>query len=609
MAKELGVLSEFSDIQEIEEKVKIEIAEQKEFFKVPRRFGNIPVEELPFGCDRAEQYRKLYPFVSLPFQTVERVSFGHPKLDPNRLFFGDNLHVMRLLPPESIDLIYIDPPFFSGRNYNVIFGDENEVRSFTDIWEGGMPGYLTWLNARLLEMKRLLKKTGSIYVHLDWHASHYVKVEMDKIFGYENLINEVVWSYRRWPSKSIAYQRFHDIILFYSKNKNDHTFNTAYQEIADITKKIHKGKKQKALVIDGHRWSKDSDEKSEFTPIGDDWYISTIAGNAKERIGYPTQKPEQLISRIIEVSSNKGDVVADFFCGGGTTPAVAQRLGRRWIACDQSKVAVAVTLDRLLKQVQGIPEEKQVQQALVELPDITVENWGVYEVPALVKLSDEEFKHFVIRAYNGRVATSEDIVHGYKDGIPLYVGPASQTKTITKNEVISFGETLLIKKGKKQGTMLAWAFAPSAKIAAEKLAVQGELAIDFVKINLIPIESPEFRKHITSKKEDYGKLLLFIMPPEIRVDVKRISSLTYEFDISESVSLNQGGKIINVQWDFDYKGRFVSTNGYSFLRDKNNIPLLSVRYEFSSKGKKTLACKVQDNQGGERTKSFDIEVT
>src|SRR5205807_6101982 len=100
------------------------------------------------------------------------------------------------LPINSIDLIYIDPPFFSGRQYNVIFGDKNELRSFSDIWEGGMPGYLIWLNARLYEMKRLLKKTGSICVHLDWHASHYVKVEMDKIFGHANFKNEIVWHYQ-----------------------------------------------------------------------------------------------------------------------------------------------------------------------------------------------------------------------------------------------------------------------------------------------------------------------------------------------------------------------------------------------------------------------------
>ena len=156
---------------------------KKSFSAPPVRFGNVPVEEKPLGFDAKRGYKKLSPTIMLPTQVVERVSFGHPELEPNRLFWGDNLHVMRSLPSESIDLIYIDPPFFSGRNYNVIFGDKNELRSFADIWEGGMPGYLIWLNARLVEMKRLLKKTGSVIVHCDHHASHYIKIEMDKIFG------------------------------------------------------------------------------------------------------------------------------------------------------------------------------------------------------------------------------------------------------------------------------------------------------------------------------------------------------------------------------------------------------------------------------------------
>ena len=190
---------------------------QEEFWKPPTRFGAIPVESEPLGWDRRKGFRKLFPRVMLPFQVVERVSFGHgstavPAVEEhgrdahatrdvpwhNRLFWGDNLHVMRQLPSESIDLIYIDPPFFSGRNYNVIFGDQNELRSFSDIWEGGMPGYLVWLNARLYEMKRLLKKTGSIYVHLDWHVSHYIKIEIDKIFGVNSLRNEIVWHYGGW---------------------------------------------------------------------------------------------------------------------------------------------------------------------------------------------------------------------------------------------------------------------------------------------------------------------------------------------------------------------------------------------------------------------------
>ena len=213
----------------------IPLPEQKEFFKIPARFGHVPVAEEPLGYDKERRFEHQYPRIELPFQIVDVVKTGAERLAEvnelspqgrNRLFFGDCLHVMRMLPSESIDLIYIDPPFFSGRNYNIIFGDKNEVRSFSDIWEGGMPGYLIWLNTRLYEMKRLLKPTGSIYVHLDWHAVHYVKVEMDKIFGYDNFLNEIVWLYTK-PSTSKAghFPRASDSILLYAKQNGYHRFN------------------------------------------------------------------------------------------------------------------------------------------------------------------------------------------------------------------------------------------------------------------------------------------------------------------------------------------------------------------------------------------------
>lgn len=198
---------------------------QEEFWRPPTRFGSVPVEMEPLGWDRRKGFRKLFPQVMLPFQVVERVQLGHPSLEPNRLLWGDNLHVVRQLPSESIDLIYIDPPFFSGRQYNVIFGDQNELRSFSDIWEGGMPGYLIWLNARLYEMKRLLKKSGAIFVHCDHHASHYIKVEMDKVFGNRAFINEVVWCYKSGGASPKRYfSRKHDTLLFYSRT-DSYLFN------------------------------------------------------------------------------------------------------------------------------------------------------------------------------------------------------------------------------------------------------------------------------------------------------------------------------------------------------------------------------------------------
>ena len=173
-----------------------DLPQQEEYFRPPARFGNVPVARAPLGWDRRNRgFRNHYPVVNLPTQIVDRVSFGAPESETNRLIWGDCLHVMRQLPNESIDLIYIDPPFFSNRTYNVIWGDDNEERSFSDIWEGGLDGYLVWLNARLYEMKRLLKPTASIYVHCDWHASHYIKAEMDKIFGYKNFLDEVIWNY------------------------------------------------------------------------------------------------------------------------------------------------------------------------------------------------------------------------------------------------------------------------------------------------------------------------------------------------------------------------------------------------------------------------------
>ena len=473
---------------------------QEEFFRPPVRFGSVPVEEKPLGFDAKRGYKKLFPPIMLPTQVVERVSFGHPELAPNRLFWGDNLHVMRSLPSESIDLIYIDPPFFSGRNYNVIFGDKNELRSFADIWEGGMPGYLIWLNARLVEMKRLLNKTGSLFVHLDWHASHYVKLELDKIFGYEQFQNEVIWSYGPKATQSTShFQRKHDAILVYSKSPT-YTFNVLLKEYSygslaerdtrykfedndgryrETTRRDKRGDKYRAKVY-----------LKSGVAMTDVWDIGVLNATATERIGYPTQKPEELLHRIILSGSNAGDVVADFFLGGGTTAAVAQMLDRKWIACDQSRVAVALTADRLTKTGE--------QQALgSETPDYTVEHWGVYEKERLSKTPPEGFREFVLRAYGAVPDASELGIHGRKGAIPIWVGEPSLKSQVTAEHVVTFANA--IKKSLRyqqdnlrDGTMLAWSFRPDALQAAAELRDREQTSLDFVKLENVRIDSPQF---------------------------------------------------------------------------------------------------------------------
>jgi len=268
-------------------------------------------------------------------------------LNKNELYYGDNLEVMKSLPSLSIDLIYGDPPFYSQRNYSVESKvDVNEIRKFTDTFKD-LNSYLRFLQSRLIEMKRLLKSTGSIYVHLDWHAVHYVKVEMDKIFGYENFRNEIIWFYHDSPGRPHQdFVRKHDTILRYTKS-NNYTFNDKdiRVEIADVSKNRY----EYTRILGGKSYGGGEYESAKIGKIPEDvWPMSVIKGNSKESIGYPTQKPEALLERIIKASSNDGDVVADFFGGSGTTVAVAQRLNRNWITCDNSKKSIDLIKARLL---------------------------------------------------------------------------------------------------------------------------------------------------------------------------------------------------------------------------------------------------------------------
>jgi DNA modification methylase len=579
------------------------LPQQEEFWRPPVRFGSVPVEKEPLGWDRRKGFRKLFPQVMLPFQVVERVQFGHPDLEPNRLFWGDNLHVMRQLPSESIDLIYIDPPFFSGRQYNVIFGDKNELRSFSDIWEGGMPGYLVWLNARLYEMKRLLKKTGSIYVHCDWHASHYIKAEMDKIFGYDNMVNEVVWSYKSGGNSKRTFAKKHDILFLYSKTRK-YAFNTQYYKSWQKKQYNYSASYPEHFDEDEQMWY-------HLALCRDVWEdIFVIGTDNKERIGYPTQKPESLLERVVTASSNEHDTVADFFSGGGTMAAVAQRLNRRWIACDQSRVAVAITADRLTRLV----EEKVGK--LFPVSDFTIEHWGIYEARRLADTPPEQFRAFVLKCFGAVIEEHDAGIHGYKGAVPVWVGEPDQKKAVTAADVQAFAnamrKTLRYKQDNlRDGIMLAWAFRPDAVEAADRLRRLEQTDLNFIRLDMIRIDSPRFREHVTALSTDhadYENFLTFVQPPKVEVGYKRIAPHTYVFDVSETAVMNAGAEIINVQWDFAYDKRFSSTPGYSFARTGKKEVALTAQHEFLTSGKTQMACKVQDDMGGEGLWTAEIEV-
>ena len=577
-----------SDEEEIET---VKLPQQDAFFKMPKRFGTVPdVSKKPLGWGKGG-YEHLYPHVNLPAQRLDTLSFG-VQGDPNKLYWGDNLHVMRTLPSESIDLIYIDPPFFSGRDYKMIFEDQNEIITFKDIWDGGLPTYQIWLNARLVEMKRLLKKTGSIYVHLDWHASHYIKVEMDKIFGYDNFRNEIVWCYTGPRKSPKAFARKHDTIFSYTKS-DDYVFNE--QRIA------HKSGVHNTGQVFGSMEKGDEEIREELEKKGkllEDWWVDIWSTDRyrNELLGYPTQKPEALLERIIKASSKEGDVVADFFCGGGTTPAVAQSLGRRWIACDLSRIAVEVTKGRVLRLLKS---EKGIQKTFSDIHNIEVWSWGFYDAEKLQDVTDEEFKDFIIRAYGGRPIANE-FINGTKNGIPLLVGNKSRKIPISKKEVFDFAQYIQENyELNKTGTILAWGFSDSAIKAQTALANIGA-EINFIKIKNVRIGSYEFIEDVVTKNKEYKNVFRFVFPPEVVLNITKENG-EFVFDFSDSVSLNNG-KIINIQADFDFEGKFVPSTGYIF-----NPYTMVLKHKLSSVGKKKIAFKVEDDQGGEKLVVKEVE--
>ena len=287
----------------------------------------------------------------------------------NRLIYGDNLLAMQaLLVGDAqtglpslrgkVDLIYIDPPFDSKADYRTkisLPGTDIQQKptvieqfAYADTWEEGTISYLVMMYKRLVLMKELLSEKGSIYIHIDWHVGPYIKVILDEIFGKDNFRNEIIWHYSWGLRTDTRWNRKHDNIFYYSKSPGTITFNAneVLEERTISESTANRLKYKGALITDGNKGRGDSEKALP----SDVWYIATINGMATERVGYATQKPEALLERIIKASSNEGDLVCDFFGGSGTTAAVAERLGRRWITCDIGKPASLVMRKRFIDQ-------------------------------------------------------------------------------------------------------------------------------------------------------------------------------------------------------------------------------------------------------------------
>ncbi|HXG55386.1 MAG TPA: DNA methyltransferase [Vicinamibacterales bacterium] len=386
-------------------------------------------------------------------------------LQTSVLYCDDNLPRLAQFPADSVDLIYLDPPFFSNRNYEVIWGDEAEVRSFEDRWEGGIQVYVAWMRERVMEMRRILKPTGSLYLHCDWHASHYLKQMLDDVFGDNRFQNEIVWWYRGGGVSPSRWGRRHDTIFFYTKGPT-WTFNvdpvrTAYsQESKDRLQykaKSFRGNK----VYDGY----------EQNPLGkhpdDVWELQPIMPSAKERLGYPTQKPEKLLQRVIEASSNVGNVVLDPFAGCGTALVVAERLKRKWIGIDISPTAVELMKRRMEK---------------IGATGITLVGMPVSE-EQLHELKPFEFQNWVIQRMNGTHSPKKSGDMGI-DGFSFFEHLPIQVKQSSSvgREVVDKFETAIGRSGKKKGYIVAFSFTSGAHEEAARSAAKNKIEVELVTV-------------------------------------------------------------------------------------------------------------------------------
>lgn len=265
----------------------------------------------------------------------------------NELALGDNAVYMKHLLEGGmngkINMVYIDPPFFSKSKYDAAIKVDSKLPAikhlaYEDLWEKGMDDYLKMMASRLYLIKELLADDGTVWVHLDWHVVHYVKVLMDEIFGEKNFVNEIIWTYKSGGSGKKHFSRKHDSILVFSKSKK-YYFNPGQEKSYNRDFKPYRFKGVKEY----------RDEIGWYTMVNmkDVWAIDMVGRTSSERTGYATQKPEALLERIIEASTKEGDICADFFCGSGTLAAVADRLGRSFICCDNGRLAITSSTKRL----------------------------------------------------------------------------------------------------------------------------------------------------------------------------------------------------------------------------------------------------------------------
>lgn len=579
----------------------------------------------------------------------------------NKLFWGDNLQVLSHLLKDyrgKIDLIYIDPPFDSKADYvkrvkirgEQVEGVQESIleeKQYTDIWENDE--YLQFMYERLLLLKELLSDTGSIYLHCDWHKDGYLRLVMDEVFGSDNCVNEIIWNYGNSATKpKNAFPSKHNVIYWYAKN-NKYVY---HEQLTNPARKLE----EKFNLIDenGQRYylinQKNKDGITErvrryptnpegLAPVNTVWSIPYLQNNAKEKIDYPTQKPEALLERIINASSNLGSIVLDCFAGSGTTMAVAQKLGRKWIGCDINIGAIQTSTKRLAQ----IIEDQEKAKEIAALPLVARNDEGddfkglmafkVFNVNDYDIFKNEiEAKEIVMEMY-GVEPIKRSQFDGVLDNKFVKVMPLNRVlnkldiKTVLKNiedAVDSFTPKPSSKADEaiyEEGVII---ICSGAELDAEDyLNKENKTGVKVIirdilndKKSLIFKKKPEARIEVSLDRHpelvsgsDSGQARMTVTIKEFYSPIlMRKLSLENEkvIDKKREAKVEDFKQIIDsVAIDVDYDGKLFNAEIID-LPSKKELIKAEYSYTYEKAGKNTVAIKIVDVLGEEYFETFNV---
>ncbi|PIT99095.1 MAG: site-specific DNA-methyltransferase [Bdellovibrionales bacterium CG10_big_fil_rev_8_21_14_0_10_45_34] len=641
--------------------------------------------------------------IVLPFQTIEQVDEPREEVDTklqqslfdidsrgrqlrgwtNKLIWGDNKLILSSLKngplrdeiekQGGLKLIYIDPPFDVGADFSmdIEIGDEKltkkpsilEEIAYRDTWGKGVDSFVAMMHERLRLMRDLLSPDGSIFVHCDWRVSSVMDLVLAEVFGRDNFHNEIIWYYtNKYGANSQTFDSFHNTIYWYGRSK-DITYNPIRIPVKEVRKQpLRKWNKE----LGKNEWQKDKDGnylyvESSDKEASDVWEIPVINPMANERLGYPTQKPEALVERIINATTNEGDLVADFFCGSGTTAIVAERLKRKWIAADLGKFAIHTTRKRMI----GV--QRELKNSGEDYRAFEILNLGKYERQMYVGLNpdlreeqkakqqvekEQAFIDLILKAYKAEGTTGFKIFQGKKNGRLVAIGPVNmpvsrlfveeiisecRQKKITKIDILGFEFEMglfpdSLEEAKRKGIDIAPKYIPAdvfdkravernqvsfhdvAYIEAKAHKKKDSVAIELKDFSVFYSQDAtnDIAEHLKNKASkvviEQGQIVKIVKDAKGKITRERLTEKWSDWVDYWSVDFNYGSKKETIRTknettgDFEdiWTGDYIFENEWQSFRTKKDrsLELMSPFYEFESKTQK-VAIKVVDIFGND----------